>query len=130
MKKILKRTTALVMSILMMLSCCYVALAAESNAVVADAVYDEAGNRIGFDKITVGDTVYYDIYDGYNTLDGISISSFYKRALTEKYGEYSPLDIWSYVADNVFRIGGKKYGYNWEFGDYDTWYGNNSSKRP
>ncbi len=126
MKKILKRTTALVMSILMMLSCCYVALAAESNAVVANAVYDEAGKRIGFDTITVGDTVYYDIYDGYNTLDGISISSFYKRALTEKYGEYSPLDIWSYVADNVFRIGGKKYGYNWEFGDYDTWYGNNS----
>lgn len=122
MRKTLKRITTIFMVILTILSCCSSALAAPDKAVI-DVVYDENGNVIGFNTITVGDTVYYNVLpDMYETLDEISIAEFYKYVLTSNYNGTSPLETWSHVAENVFRIAGPTHGYNWEFEEYDKWY--------
>ena len=60
MRKNLKRIITMFMVILTIFSCCSSALAAPDKAVI-DVVYDENGNVIGFNTITVGDTVYYDV---------------------------------------------------------------------
>ena len=87
-----------------------------------EVVYDELGNRVGFETISVKDRVYFDIYDGKYTLDNKNVADFYKDVLTKKYNKISALDVWSRVAENVFRIGGRTYGYNWEHGSYDKWF--------
>ena len=131
MKKTFKSITAIFMIVLTLFSCCSVALAATApEKAVLDVVYDENGNRVGFKTITVGETVYYDVYDGQNTLDGESTIDFYKKVLSKQYGGTSILDIWSEVAVNVFKIGGPKFGYNYEFEDFDTWYGKNIKDDP
>ena len=122
MRKTLKRITTIFMVMLTVLSCCSSALAAPDKAVI-DVVYDENGNVIGFNTITVGDTVYYNVLpDMYETLDEISIAEFYKYVLTSNYNGTSPLETWSHVAENVFRIAGPTHGYNWEFEEYDKWF--------
>lgn len=92
-----------------------------------EVVYDELGNRVGFETISVKDRVYFDIYDGEYTLDNKNVADFYKDVLTKKYNKISALDVWSRVAENVFRIGGRTYGYNWEYGSYDEWFDVNKS---
>ena len=126
MKKTFKSITAIFMIVLTLFSCCSVVLAAdEPEAAVLDVVYDEDGNRVGFKTITVGEKVYYDLYDGVATLDGKEYIDFYKDVLTKEYNGDSALEIWSQVAENVFRIGGTKYGYNMGFENYDDWYDRN-----
>ena len=90
-----------------------------------DAVYDEFGDRIGFDSIKIGNTTYYSILPAGTTLDELSVGDFYKSVLTQEFNSESLLYRWALVADNIFRYGGKEFGYNWEFEDYDTWYGTN-----
>ena len=124
MKKSLKRISAIFMIVLTLFSCCSVALAATTPAVI-DVVYDENGNRLGFKTITVNDKVYFDIFDGQKNLDGMSVADFYKAVLTKKHNNVSALDVWSRVAENVFRIGGQEFGYNYEFDSYDDWYSKN-----
>lgn len=88
-----------------------------------DVVYDENGNRTGIKTIIAGEKVYYDIFDGESTLDGKNTISFYKSVLDKKYNSNdSILTTWAKVAEKVFRIGGKQFGYNWQFDDFDTWY--------
>lgn len=88
-----------------------------------DVVYDDEGNRTGFKTIIAGGKIYYDIFDGESTLDGRNTVSFYKSVLDKKYnGKDSILSTWAKVAEKVFRIGGQKFGYNWQFGDFDKWY--------
>ncbi len=88
-----------------------------------DAVYDEDGNRTGFNTILAGGKVYYDIFDGESTLDGKNLTTFYKSVVDKKYnGKDSILTTWAKVAEKVFRIGGKQFGYNWQFDDFDKWY--------
>ena len=127
MKKTLKSITAIFMIVLTLFSCCSVVLAAdEPESAVVDVVYDENGNRVGFKTITVGEKVYYDLYDGKNTLDGKDNMDFYEAVLTkENENGDTALELWSHVADNVFRITGPGYGYNDYFDyrdNYDKWY--------
>lgn len=87
-----------------------------------DAVYDEYGDRRGFNTIKIGNTSYYNVLPIGATLDEMSVGDFYKTVLTQEFNNENLLDRWSLVADNIFRYGGKEFGYNWEFGNYDTWY--------
>ncbi len=98
-----------------------------------DAAYDEFGDRIGFNNIKIGNTNYYNVLPIGTTLDEMSVGDFYKSVLTQDFesatsqeddGKKNLLDRWALVADNIFRYGGKEYGYNWEFGNYDKWYAN------
>ena len=103
---------------------------AGSQKAVVDVAYDEYGDKIGFNNIKIGNTSYYNVLPVGTTLDEMSVADFYKSALTQKFESVTPngsenkslLDRWALVADNIFRYGGKEYGYNWEFGNYDTWY--------
>ena len=127
MSKTLKRFLAIVLSVLMMLSYCTVAFAEKSNgeepiAAEFEVVYDENGNRIGFKTIKIGNTTFYDAFGGTQNADDLSLANFYRGILSGKYNGVSALDVWSHVADDVFRIGGPKFGYNWEYEDYDTWF--------
>ena len=127
MSKTLKRVLAIALSVFMMFSYCTVAFAGNSNdeepiAAEFEVVYDENGNRIGFKTIRIGDKTFYDVFGGKNTADNLSLANFYKGVLSGKYDGISALDIWSHVADDVFRIGGPKFGYNYEYGNYDTWF--------
>ena len=126
MKKTFKSITAIFMIVLTLFSCCSVVLAAdEPEAAVLDVVYDENGNRVGFKTITVGEKVYYDIFDGQDNIEKKDPLDFYQAVLTKKNSAGdSALKLWSQVADRVFRIGGTEYGYNYEFGEYDKWYAN------
>lgn len=96
-----------------------------AGSTAIDVVYDEDGNRTGIKTISAGGKVYYDIFDGESTLDGKNVISFYKDVLCHKYNNTSILDIWSRVAEDVFRIGGPKFGYNAQFEDFDKWYNTN-----
>ena len=98
-------------------------IAAGSVKAEIDAAYDEFGDRIGFNNIKIGNTSYYNVLPMGTTLDEMSVGDFYKSVLTQEINKETLLDKWALVADNIFRYGGKEYGYNWEFGDYDTWYG-------
>ena len=94
-----------------------------AGSTAIDVVYDENGNRTGIKTIVAGEKVYYDVFDGESTLDGRNTVSFYKSVLDKKYnGKDSILTTWAKVAEKVFRIGGQKFGYNWQFGDFDKWY--------
>ncbi len=94
-----------------------------AGSTAIDVVYDEKGNRTGIKTIVAGEKVYYDVFDGESTLDGRNTVSFYKSVLDKKYnGKDSILTTWAKVAEKVFRIGGQKFGYNWQFGDFDKWY--------
>ena len=131
MKKTFKKVLAIVLSITTVFSCMLISFAetgdTASNGVSFDVLYDKNGDRIGFKTITIKDKVYYDVFGGQNTLDGKSLSEFYKTVLSEKYNKKSVLDIWSQVAEEVYRIGGPKFGYNWEYGNYDQWFDNDQS---
>ena len=130
MKKTVRSITAIVMVVLTLFSCCSVALAAKTEAAELDVVYDANGNRVGFKTITVGETVYYDVFDGKENIDGKNQIDFFKAVLTKKYNQQSILDIWSDVAADVFKIGGNKFGFNYEFDDFDTWYSKNTKDDP
>ena len=97
-------------------------IAAGSVKAEIDAAYDEFGDRIGFNNIKIGNTSYYNVLPMGTTLDEMSVGDFYKSVLTQEINKETLLDRWALVADNIFRYGGKEFGYNWEFGNYDTWY--------
>lgn len=97
-------------------------IAAGSVKAEIDAAYDEFGDRIGFNNIKIGNTSYYNVLPMGTTLDEMSVGDFYKSVLTQEINKETLLDKWALVADNIFRYGGKEFGYNWEFGNYDTWY--------
>ena len=126
MKKTFKSIISILLVMLLTFSCCSVALAADdSDKAVLDVVYDEKGNRVGFKTITVGENIYYDIFDGEENIDKKDPLDFYETVITkENSAGDSALELWSKVADKVFRIGGTEYGYNYEFGNYDEWYAN------
>lgn len=103
-----------------------------------DVVYDENGNRVGFESIKVNATEYYDIFGGDgSSVEDLSVGQFYKKVLTSNIPHtkteisWLPVTIyqtasslWGNVAARVFKAAGRGYGWNWEFGDnFDEYYG-------
>ncbi len=105
-----------------------------------DVVYDENGDRVGFNTIKVGNTEYYDIFGGVGTsVEDLSVGQFYKKVLTSDIPQtkmdipswlpFKPIyetasSLWGLVAANVFKAAGQGFGWNWELGDtFDEYYG-------
>ena len=103
-----------------------------------DVVYDENGNRVGFESIKVKATEYYDIFGGDGgAVEDLSVGQFYKKVLTSNIphtkieSSWLPVTIyqtasslWGNVAADVFKAAGRGYGWNWEFGNkFDEYYG-------
>ena len=138
MTKSLKRISAIFMIVLILFSCCSVALAASTAPAVIDVVYNTDGDRLGFRTITVGDIEYYDIFNGSGTsVEDLSVGEFYKNVIIKGIPRvtidfpYLPLPVllpasylWGNVAADVFKAAGRGYGWNWDLGaSFEEYYG-------